>query len=374
MLIYILLPVAALVIGIPLCRSETANAGKNAYIICSGIGLFVVSACRYAVGYDYILYANWFNSLRLMSDNELMQWSREKGFALPAKILADAGLEYEVMFALIAFVTAAGVMLIIHRHSSVPWVSVTAFLMSGLYFNSMNFMRQFIAALFVAFAFKYVARKQFFRYLAFVLLASTFHLSALVLIPCYLIFKLKLNVPLLVIMLTGTMTAYIFVTPVMNFVTGYIYTAYDPMTNVEAMNGLSPVYTIAFALFFALAFILRKMLIARNRHTNTLLISMYIAVFFCFLGTAHGILARTALIFIAAPILILSADIYAVIRDLIRLTFKDSLPSMRKCAAVISLVFLLVNGIFYGYLLHPAVNYNGVVPYQTINDKEVTQL
>lgn len=368
MLIYIVLPVAALVIGIPLCRNEHSGIGRIAYLTVSGIGLFAITAYRYAVGYDYILYANWYNSLRLMTVSELTLWSREKGFALPAKVLADAGLGYEAMFAVIALVITAGVVLLIYRHSCTPWISLTAFMVSGLYFNSMNFMRQFIAALFVAFALKYVAQKRFFRYAALVLLASAFHFSALILLPCYLIFKLKMNAPLLSVMLTGSMLIYIFVTPAMEFITGYLYTSYDPVTSIEASGGLSPVYTVVFALFFVLAFLLRKMLIRRNRHTNTLLVAMYFAVFFSFLGTAHGILARLALLFILAPILILSADIYAVVRDLIRLTFKDSVKNMRRCAAAVSLVFLLINGVFYGYLL--SVNYNGVVPYQTIYDKE----
>jgi transmembrane protein EpsG len=318
-----------------------------------------------------MLYANWYNNLRLMTVDEMAQWSREKGFSLPAKILADAGFGYEAMFAVIAFVVALGVMLLIHRHSSVAWVSVTAFLTSGLYFNSMNFMRQFIAALFVAFALKYVARKRFSRYAALVLLASAFHFSALLLLPFYFIFKLRFNSVVLAFMLAGTMAAYIFVTPAMNFITNYVYTGYDIFSNVEAASGLPPVYTIAFALFFALAYLLRKMLLVRNKHTDTLLFSMFFAVFFSFMGTSHGILARVALLFIVAPVLILSADVYAILRDLARLTFIDSVRGMRCAVAIMGIVLLLMNGVFYGYLLHPSVNYNGVVPYYTISEKHM---
>jgi hypothetical protein len=369
MLLYIIIPLASLIIGIPLCYGNK-KIGKAVYLIITGSGLFFIAAFRYAVGYDYYLYANWFNSLRIMNENDMMLWAREKGFAFPAKILADAGFEYQVMFIIIAFVITFGIIWLIYRHSCAPWVSITAFLVSGLYFNSMNFMRQFIAAVLIAFALRYIEEKKFFRFSALVFLASAFHVSALLLLPFYFILKIKLNVPSLTIMLIGSMAVYIFITPLMTFITSYFYTLYDPLSNVEAASGLPPIYTIAFALFFILAFLLRKMLIKRNHHANTLLVSMYFAVFFSFLGTTHGILSRLALLFIVAPILILSADMYAVIRDLIFLTFKDSKKNLNTCAAFISFIFLLINGFYYSYLISESVNYNGVVPYQTVFEKQ----
>jgi transmembrane protein EpsG len=368
LLIYIVIPLAAIIFGIFLCREKLDNTGKIIYCTLSGAGLFAVAAMRFEVGYDYILYANWFDRLRLMTDTEIMHWSREKGYALPAKIFADVFADFQVMFVLIALVITLGITLLIYRRSAVPWVSVTLFLTFGLFFNSMNFMRQFIAAVFIAFALFYVAKNRFFRFAGLVLLASAFHFSALLLLPCYLILKIKLNYISLAVMSVLSIIAYIFVTPLMNLVTGYFYTAYDPVLHIEAAGGLTPVYTIAFAVFFALAFLLRKMLTQRNPHANVLLMSMYLAVFFSLLGTAHGILSRLALLFIVAPVLILSADIYEVLRDLIRLTFRNSKKNMRICAVVMGLIFLTGIGLYYRFLLND--NYNGVVPYRSIHERE----
>ncbi|MDR2559238.1 MAG: EpsG family protein [Oscillospiraceae bacterium] len=376
MLIYIILPVAAIVFGIFLCREKLKSAGKVIYCALAGAGLFAVAAMRFEVGYDYILYASWFNRLRLMSEDEIMLWSREKGFALPAKIMADVFSDFQVMFALIAFVITLGVMLLVYRRSAAPWVSVTAFLVFGLFFNSLNFMRQFIAAVFIAFALFYVAKNRFFRFAGFVLLASAFHFSALLLLPFYFIFKIKMNYISLTVMLTGSAVVYMFVTPLMDIAINYVYTAYDPVTNVEAASGLAPVYTVAFAVFFVLAFLLRKMLTARNPHANVLIMAMYFTVFFSLLGTAHGILSRLALLFAVAPVLILSADIYMVLRGLICLTFKDSESTKRTkariCAAfIVSLLFLVPGGFYYNFLLTDGEEgYNGVVPYRSIHERE----
>jgi len=372
LLIYILLPVAAIVFGVFLCREKLKSAGKVIYCALAGAGLFAVAAMRLEVGYDYILYANWFNDLRLMSEGEIILWSREKGFTLPLKIMADVSSSFQVMFVLIAFVITLGVILLVYRRSAAPWVSVTAFLVFGLFFNSLNFMRQFIAAVFIAFALFYVAKNRFFRFAGLVLLASAFHFSALLLLPFFFILKIKLNYISLVVMLAGSVVAYIYITPLMDCVTNYFYKGYDPVTSIEAAHGLTPAYTIAFAVFFVLAFLLRKMICRRNPHANTLLMAMYFVVFFSFLGTVHGILSRLALLFIVAPVLILSAEIYMVLRDLIRLTFKDAEMSKKKArvfaAAVLSLVFLGLGGFYYSFLLED--NYNGVVPYRTIHERE----
>jgi len=362
------MPVAAIIMGLFLCREKTGSKGKLIYCVGAGAGLFAVAAIRYAVGYDYILYANWFGRLRFMSGTELTHWSREKGFAIPAKFLADMFPEPQIMFALIAFAVTAGVMLLIYKRSPVPWVSVAAFLTSGLFFISMNFMRQFIAAVIIAFALRYVAKKRFCRFAGLILFASVFHYSALLLLPFYFLLKIKLNYISLSLMLTASIIIYMFVTPLMDIATNFFYTRYDPVTHIEAANGLSPVYTIVFALFFALAFMLRNMLKIRNKHANTLLVSMYFAVFFGLLGTSHAILSRLALLFIIAPILILSADIYTILRDLILLMFKGSKKNTVVWGALVSLFFLCINGLYYHYLL--SVNFNGVVPYQTVFDRQ----
>jgi hypothetical protein len=371
LLIYIILPAAAIVFGVFLCREKLGDAGKVIYCILAGAGLFAIAAMRFEVGYDYILYANLFNDVRLMSESELMTWFIEKGFALPIKIMADVSSGFQIMFVLIAFVIILGVMLLIYRRCAVPWVGVTAFLVFGLFFNSLNFMRQFIAAVFIAFALFYVAKNRFFRFAGLVFLASAFHFSALLLLPFYFVMKIKLNYVSLAVMLAGSAVVYIFVTPLMNIVTNYHYTGYDPAVNVEAASGLTPAYTVSFAVLFILAFLLRKMISRRNPHTNTLLMAMYFTFFFSLLGTAHGILSRLALLFIVAPVLVLSAEVYEVLRELIRLTFKDAKKKMLICASVVSLFFLSLGGLYYGFLLTDGEEgYNGVVPYRSIHERE----
>lgn len=368
MTVYLLLPLAAVILGIPLC-GKCGKAGRLIYCAVFGVAFFIISAVRYCVGYDYILYANWYNDLLFMPLEDVTLWSREKGFTLPAKLMAEYGLGYQAIFIIIAFLAALSVFDYIYNHSSVPWVSVTAFLVFGLYFNSMNFMRQFLAAVILMYAFKYAYSRRVMRFLALVAFASVFHFSALAAIPFYFIIRIKPNKYGITALSAFAFISYIFVTPVIKRFTEYYYTGYGSESNVEFNNGLSPVYTIGFAVLLILAFLLKDMLAKRNAENNLQIILMFLAVYFSFLGTSHGIIARLSLLFILPPVLILSADIYIVIKDLVRLTFKNAAKAQKLAAGMLTAsFFILLCGLFYGYLLNN--NYNGVVPYRTVFDEE----
>lgn len=365
MLLYILLPVAAVGFGIPLCRSK---AGRAVYCACFGLIFFVIAAVRYTVGHDYILYANWYNRLLISSIDELTYWSREKGFLIPLKMLADCGLPYQTMFVLIAFFVALGVMLYIYKKSTLPWVSVTAFVSMGLYFISMNFMRQFLAAILITLAFRYIYERHLLRFFAVVMLASVFHFTALVILPFYFILRIPVNKLGFFILTPLAFVSYIFSAPIIEFITGFFYTGYDLDLSVEMSTGLSPVYTIAMALLLLLALLLRKMLIARDPRNDYFITALYFAVYFSFIGTSHGIVARIGLFFMLPAVLILSAEIFITLRQLFTLTFRRMDKRRYIYAGLICAVFIGLAGGFYGFLL--AGNYNGVVPYQTIFSNE----
>lgn len=371
MTVYLILPAAAILLGVPLC-GKCGKIGRLIYCIVFGTAFFIISAVRYCVGYDYILYANWYNRLLFMPTEEVMTWSREKGFSLLAKLMAEYGLNYQAMFIAIAFLIILGVFAYIYFNSSAPWVSTTAFLVFGLYFNSMNFMRQFLAAVIIMYAFKYAYSKRVMRFFALIVFASVFHYSAFAAIPFYLILRVKPNKYSVAVLSVFGFISYIFITPSVKFITGYFYSSYGSENNIEFTSGLSPVYTIAFSVFLLLSVLLRNMLKARNAENDVHIVLMFFAVYFSFLGTVHGIVARISLLFIIPSVLILSAEIFNLLRDLISLTFKRAAQRHKIFAgAVTAAIFILLCGVFYGYLLNN--NYNGVVPYKTIFGEEYSE-
>lgn len=58
-----------------------------------------------------------------------------------------------------------------------------------VYFSAFNGMRQWIASIILFWAIKYIWNDNFIKYFICVILASTIHISALIMIPVYFIVK-----------------------------------------------------------------------------------------------------------------------------------------------------------------------------------------
>jgi hypothetical protein len=379
LLIYFVLLIGAVAAGVPFCKKRDGEQNKllvKIYLALVFLALFIIAAIRKSTGYDYNLYATWYNRLVFMNYEQLMAWSREKGFTVPLRILTVITRDFQPMFVIISFIIAAGVVVYIYKNSSSAYISVAAFISFGLYYNSMNFMRQIIAAIIVSFALNYIDSKQPLRYFILVLFASTMHFSALLMLPFYFILMIKMNYIVLGVYAAVSVVTFIFSEPIVEFATGYFYTEYV-LDNPHMTAGLPVEYTVIFGIMFALYFIFRKDLI-KKRSLNSILINAYwFAVYFEFIGIKHSVLSRFALLFLVAPLLALTPDLIQVIIEKIQVRFANSkgrdiyaehYTTSNSKARVFS-VLAVAAFCIYGLTVHTVLilnNYNGVVPYRTV--------
>lgn len=368
MAVYWLLLTGSLAVGIPLCR---VKYGRGIYCTLAGIVLFLLSAFRAHVGYDYNLYGGWYMDIQKQSMEDIMLRRQEKGFMVPTKLLSEVEPDYRIMFIFIALIIISAVMIYIYVYSEKPYLSVFFYLSFGLFFNSMNFMRQIIAACIVLYALQYIKKKQFMRYLALVLFASTFHISALILIPFYFILRVKMDWLTLGTYTIATVLLSVFSWDILEFITQYVYKGYDPSKSGEVINGLPPVYAIYFGIFFMIAFLLRKELVKEDGFNNVLLNCMFFTVFFEIMGVKHAILSRFSILFFIPAIVILMPRVLVQLLKKCERVFKGEKVrgNVMKTVAVV-LVFGYC-AFMYGFMIEN--NYNGVTPYRTVFSGEVTQ-
>lgn len=349
-------------------RSASGSIRVTAFCVIAAIALTVLSSVRFEVGYDYYLYARLYYNANFMSFEQLGAIQRENGFMFLFKILSSEFYDYRAAFVFISLLIYPVLMLYVRKNSPLPWLGTFAFITLGAYYNSLNFIRQFIAALICAFALKYVRERCFWRFAVIVLLASAFHRSALILIPLYFVFLVKWNGAVLLLCTAASAVCFFSAMPVIRFANRYIYKNYDALTDPQVIVGLSPVYAVIFGLLFAAAFLLRKRFSGDERQSNAVLWCSFFNFFFELMGVQSGIVSRFALLFI------IPSTVLAV--PLVCNAFKDLLENKvsPKKSAVLSLAAAViccccVNGIL---LLR---NYNGVVPYKTIFDApEVLEL
>lgn len=367
MIIYILLLAAAVIAGIPLCSNKYQRWGKIVYCSALALTFILIAVLRYGVGYDYHLYGAKCYNISVNGIDFLMADKMEKGFLLPVYIFNLAVDKYYSIFIFAALAIYVPLFILIYKRSSIPWISVAAFLCFGLFFNSLCFLRQFVAAIIVAYAMKYTNAKDYPRFFVLVLSAGAFHWSALIMTVLFVFLKIKPNYIYLSIAAVGTILFCIFSRSLMfwfidNF---YMYRGYNPDVSVEAGTGLPMRYTIMFGVLFAVCFAFRKRLIEKNERNSVYINCLMFTTIFEAMGMRHAILSRFALLTYLPAILWLLPDLVIVVRECI----SEKINAPKKKSAV-KTGAVVMSSIFAAgcYLVLMFNNYNGVVPYNTIFD------
>ncbi len=150
--------------------------------------LFAVSALRSGIGNDYWQYADTAHEAYVGG-----YVVTEAGFnVLVRAVYTLFNCEcYEVVFAIFAFVTLALFLHTLYRDSVDFAFSFFLFMSLGIYFQTFNTVRYYFALSIALCSMKYVLEKDYVRFVFYILLASLFHKSVLVVIPIYLIASIE---------------------------------------------------------------------------------------------------------------------------------------------------------------------------------------
>lgn len=171
--------------GNTITRKQMLNISALIFIFTT---LFLVSALRLNVGNDYVKYMQF---MHLVNHNSYVP--TEIGFNLLVKIIYGlSGAEnFLLVFAFYSFATILLFLRTIYRNSENFVFSFFLFMAFGLYFQSFSTVRYYFALAIALFTIPYVLKKKWLPFLLMILLASTFHKSALVVIPLYIFASLE---------------------------------------------------------------------------------------------------------------------------------------------------------------------------------------
>ena len=146
--------------------------------------LFVLSALRIGIGNDYWTYR--YNFLHIISGDTKVSY--EIGFKALVKILQGLfGYDnYRVVFAFMAFATCAFFVKGLFDNSDWFAMSFFLFMANGFYFMSFTNVRYYFAIAVCLYAMKFLFRKNFAKFVFWILFAAFFHKSVLLTIPVFL--------------------------------------------------------------------------------------------------------------------------------------------------------------------------------------------
>ena len=151
----------------------------------------VLAGIRYGVGVDYYNYNYMYQNHAELTFAEYIQYDQriELGTYILIKIASifNSSQMFFILFALIIYVPV--VKMIMERENKEDTFFLTWFFLLSHFSTGMNIMRQVAAASILLYSLKYVLDRKFKKFILMVALASLFHVSAIIMLPIYFIWK-----------------------------------------------------------------------------------------------------------------------------------------------------------------------------------------
>ena len=245
---------------------------------CKTLGLVIfcsllcfISAFRGNFTADYINYCNIYRLFAgkdisvLFDPNYDKVFYVERGFGLLNIILARFFYNPQAIIIATSIIIVF-VYFMLGKKVEDKFLYVLLLINIGSYFQSFNITRQILAACIFMFSYTFVQEKKFFKYCLTVLLATTFHVSSIIMLPFYwmLRWKISLRNTVMQILITSV-TLYSF-DSIMSFMDGALFDDKYAVYEVFGDAGIQTVVVpLAICLFVVAALTVNTVSVKKGR-------------------------------------------------------------------------------------------------------------
>lgn len=181
---------------------------KRLILLCIIFIQFTILAWQrdFEVGQDTLQYYYAFNQLAHAPLSEIALGSWEPGYLLWNWIISHLGFDYHAYLLFTAIFIYFSFCRFVYRYSDCAWLSVIVFIAFGYYFGSLHILRQYLALSIVLFSYDFILKRRLLPFILLVLLAFSFHSSAIAFLPTYFICRLRLKKTTLFIAFCSSVT------------------------------------------------------------------------------------------------------------------------------------------------------------------------
>lgn len=277
---------------------ENNDKKKKYYCIFITIYLTFISGFRSyqgisCVGGDTEIYANMFERVSLMSFDKVLNTDFDTGFFIFIKCLSMIINSPTFMFVVIAGLFMSSVSILIYKYSKKPSLSYLL-LFSFYYFQfSMTGMRQTLAMATLFFSLIFLLENKRLEFIICVLLASTFHSTALIFLVVYFFKNIQLKKNYIYLCVIFATVIFIFKGSIAGYIINVIkYRDYYVENN---SNG----FTMLFVYLVIYAFILFTQYLINNKDkiNGLFIVMLTIGISFEILKLSQTIFFRIAMYF-----------------------------------------------------------------------------
>lgn len=169
--------------------------GVREYLMLCCAEIILLAGLRgYMVGADTKVYLDALEYYSSLPKNALLfaklvrPFDFEPGYFLFTKLCAFINMPKTIFLFVVAAIIYIPVFYNIYRYSPMPYISILAYFALGIFAYSLGIFRQMMALSIVLCGLKYLEEGKLIPYLLIVMLAATFHVTALVMIAVYFLY------------------------------------------------------------------------------------------------------------------------------------------------------------------------------------------
>lgn len=209
-----------------------------------GMGLFIVMGFRhYTVGVDTKQYLYIYNYLIYDINLDIFS-NAEWGFQGFNSILRSIGINDQGYILLIALIITSVFTAFFYKHSMNIFLSFYLHLTIGLFSMSMSGIRQTLAVSLILIAYHFMRKNKLFGFLACIILAYSFHNSAICFLPMYLFRNVKINRINGTIFWFTTLAVLLLRKPIANLMASIVPDKYSDFQFISDTNYVNPILII----------------------------------------------------------------------------------------------------------------------------------
>ena len=392
MLVYLINILLIIVWAVVFSIGKRTKLKTILFVVICFVQLYLISAYRYGIGADFKMYSDGFFNMAInVSYNgfNLMPYEDwEIGFIALNKFIAIFTASSSVFIMISSLLPLIGPAYLIIRYSNNPFISVFLYVNLYLFYLDINFVRQGIAMSILCFAYGFLKDRKFWRFLLIVALAACFHLTAIYMVPVFLVCLLKVNTRTLLLYLFGLLFYYILSDGVLNIVLANFHQEYSGSIFIE--NGVFVHYAV-YPLLICAAMVFISYYVKNLTPAMHMLIHLTLLMgFWQIVMTKHALFERFSYYTMLFVILAVPEAIKSFSAQLkTNLTGKytermegDGVEAAAKAKAVtartVTIVTAAVLVLAFAYnmmgLIVPERGVHGVLPYQVRGDFELPSI
>lgn len=333
-------------------KFHISEKGKKAlFCIYSFLQMSMLSSFRYNIGTDYMSYMRLYGESLKYGIN---YYYFEPGYNLINWLSDCIGGGFTCSIVISAFLTVGPILYTIYRYSENTLLSVLLYIMFGFYTASFSLIRTHLAVAISLLAIPFLRKRNFFIYTIIVLIASLFHITALVMIPFYYCLNLPWRVRQFIISVLCIFSALFLVKPIM-ILGAKIYPRYEYyITSIFNYGyGIQSLFLVAIFLFIGVMY---KKQLTHNKEWKIFYINYMLYGFILSLFQLQFIVMDRFVPFFTLPASILCIP-----------NISNSYLNNKKNKVIFTILIFSFALLYYSYILYR--NWNGVTPYQSILNK-----